>query len=657
MTIEHHSSTSPWRWLFERWPERLAPFGLAPLAMFPTPSFATDMRYRRFTLLPRELAQPIAFTQVGDPRVRGNRATWTYRCEQPQIEVNVAASRLVDLDVGVLQATVTSRAAQPLSLRWLNYTFELLDDHRWGVQTIGGGGKTGIHPPRSYARNRVTLIGNDYVLIETDDSAASSNTAVPIFSVWRDTDPRGRGCWFGLEWSGSWSLSADRRHGEDRIRCEAGVKINGLTIEPGESLVMPGLYVGLYGQAAEGATNSLRRYLYTHHLPDHLGQRPVPRLTYNQWDGLRDDVTMATLVPQVDRAAELGVETWCLDAGWFGPYPDTCGNWHRAAPERLPDGLEPLAQHVRAKGMDFGMWFGPERAFEGTWAVENYPEFFWPDPDGGSAYHLNLAIPDAQDWLIELISGWIERLDLRWGKWDCNLAPGGYWQAADPTGKIQFAYIAGLYRVWDELRARHPQWMIENCASGGRRIDLGTLRRSHTNWLSDSTSNPWLGRWMKLRSQLILPGSASNSAVAIRRGAGDPADVDEAVLSRFCGKLAFHGDIASLSHAATRRVRYWADQYKQIRHVLLGEFRQLSDIPQSLDEPDVVEFRSVDGSEALVAAFLAEPAPDRALADLPAPRFEARIWTDLATGRLERSRDPFQARLGERRAAIWHATS
>lgn len=648
---------TPWKTLFPRWPEDFIPTQAPPIALFEVPPFDTDVRYRRFKTSPFESSTPLPITVVGEPQVRGDESRWTYRCERPAIEVAVSARRMPDLDVGVLQARITSRASRPVSFRWMHYAFEMRGTDRWSVQSVGGGGKAGIYPPRSYARSRVTMLEHDYVFIDTDESAASSNTALPIMSAWRDRDPHQHGLWFGLEWSGAWLLSADRQRGADSLRFEAGVKVDGLTMEPGEVLEMPALYIGLFEGGADGATNSLRRYLYQEHLPDYMGERPYPRVSYDQWNGLRDDVSMATMAPQVERAAEIGVEMWCLDAGWFGPYPQTCGDWHRAAPDRFPDGLEPLAELVRSKGMDFGLWFGPERAYEGTWAFDQHPELYWRDPGGGAAAHLNLARRDAQDWLIELMSGWIERLDLRWSRWDCNLAPGRYWQEADPTGRIQFAYVAGLYRVLDVLRERHPQWMIESCASGGRRIDLGTLRRSHTNWFSDSTINPAICRWMQLRSQLVLPGCAPNSSVAVMRGAGDPGDIDEAVLSRFCGKLAFDGDIASLSEAGTRRVRHWTDHYKRLRHLLVQDFHQLSPIPGALDEPDIVAFRSYDGSEALMAAFLPEQAPTDPIDVLPAAQLDAWSWTDLTSGDPASSGLVARPRLDGRAAAMWHGTS
>ena len=90
------------------------------------------------------------------------------------------------------------------------------------------------------------------------------------------------------------------------------------------------------------------------------------------------------------------------------------------------------------------------------------------------------------------------------------------------------------------------------------------------------------------------------------------------------GKLAFDGDIASLSPSGVLRARHWTDHYKRLRHILVGDFRQVSPIPGRLDEPDIVQFTSHDGSESLVAAFLPEPGPTGVGIDL-----DGWAWEDL----------------------------
>ena len=78
--------------------------------------------------------------------------------------------------------------------------------------------------------------------------------------------------------------------------------------------------------------------------------------------------------------------------------------------------------------MDFGLWFEVERAVRGTSLVREHPEWFltFPAPERSSTqdyHHLNLALREVQDYLIEMVGAWIKKLDLRWSRWDYNIDP------------------------------------------------------------------------------------------------------------------------------------------------------------------------------------------------------------------------------------------
>ncbi len=347
----------------------------------------------------------------------------------------------------------------------------------------------------------------------------------------------------------------------------------------------------------------------------------VVEVTVKGW--LDADVSQRGIYLPFEFAAETGRDIRFLY--------DSGGLWQEAGRDQLPGSA--TSHYASWRGMQFGLWFECERAMRGTWAVREHPELFWPDPCGGDAFHLNLARRDAQDWLIELISGWISRLDLRWSRFDYNIRPAAYWHTADPTGKIQFAYVQGLYRVFDELRRRHPGWMIENCASGGRRIDLGTLARTHSNWLNDWTLGPQPTRWMQLRAQQFLPVGFTNTNVVVKLNAGDPDNLDHHVLSHATGKLEFNGDFAGLTATGKSRCRHWTDLYKQYRHILGQDFYQLSRIPESVSDWDVVQWAAYDGSEGLIAAYrIAGESEWKGSMRGIAPGAEY-AFTDLATGR------------------------
>jgi alpha-galactosidase len=202
-----------------------------------------------------------------------------------------------------------------------------------------------------------------------------------------------------------------------------------------------------------------------------------------------------------------------------------------------------------------------------------------------------------------MIGSWIRQLGVEWSRWDYNIGPRPYWNAADPSGKIQFAYVAGLYRVLDTLMNEHPHWLVECCASGGRRIDLGTLRRAHTIWFSDHTEDPLVCRFMQCGANRFLPGSYLNSAVPVDLNAGGDTIGVADVVSRMVGALSFDGDIASWSSDVTADIARLVEIYRTFRHLLVGDFYPLTFQPARPEEGEVVEFVSRDGAEAVILAF------------------------------------------------------
>ena len=178
--------------------------------------------------------------------------------------------------------------------------------------------------------------------------------------------------------------------------------------------------------------------------------------------------------------------TYCwLDAGWFeGGWPDGVGNWF-VKREAFPRGLRPLADTAHSLGMRLLVWFEPERVAPGTWLARERPDWLLGK---GRERLLNLGNADARRWLIGHLAAMIERDGIDIYRHDMSLVPLEYWRSADAPdrqGITEIRYIEGLYDLWDELQERLPQLLIDNGASGGRRIDLETVSRAVPLWRFD----------------------------------------------------------------------------------------------------------------------------------------------------------------------------
>jgi alpha-galactosidase len=204
------------------------------------------------------------------------------------------------------------------------------------------------------------------------------------------------------------------------------------------------------------------------------------------------------------RRERLPFDYYWVDAGWYGPPTADCanlgGDWSRHTgnwvvnPVPHPRGLRPVSDAAHAAGLKFLLWVETERAVAGTPVTREHPEWFLhaggdarQAPDGDNLL-LNLGHPEARGWALDLLSTLIHDIGMDGYRQDFNMEPLPCWQAADAAdrqGLTEIRHIEGLYAFWDELLRRHPGLVIDNCASGGRRIDLETISRSVPLWRSD----------------------------------------------------------------------------------------------------------------------------------------------------------------------------
>ena len=330
----------------------------------------------------------------------------------------------------------------------------------------------------------------------------SSNThAFPFFNI----ESSGEGVMVGIGWSGQWAAEL-LRDGGTSLRVRAGMELTHLKLHPGEEIRTPRILF-LFCQAKEhlqglrplnpkslNGHNLLRRFILRHHTLQRNGKPVnVPLACMDRRYG-GEEANRATEENQIEfgkRYGQCGVEYLWIDAGWFeGRWPSGVGNWF-IRKDGFPNGLRPVSDAVKNLGMGLVIWFEPERVHQGTWLDREHPDWVLRLP-GNSNGLLNLGNPEALHWLTEHISGMIGREGISVYRQDFNMEPLPYWRAADEPdrqGMTEIRHIEGLYAFWDELLVRHPNLIIDNCASGGRRIDLETVSRSIPLWRTDHLSS------------------------------------------------------------------------------------------------------------------------------------------------------------------------
>jgi alpha-galactosidase len=315
----------------------------------------------------------------------------------------------------------------------------------------------------------------------------SSSGALPFMNL----QGQEGGVVVAIGWSGQWA--ATLRRGSESYSLSAGMQRVHLRLKPGECIRTPRiLLLPWEGNDPDRGNNLLRRLLLEHYLPRIDGELVLPPTAQclQARFYLTGQAGEAIELAALPKVADLGIEAYWIDACWYGTHQEwwaAVGSWV-PNPERFPRGLRPISDAAHDHGMKFVLWFEPERVRPGTLIDTEHPEYLLKHADIPDNFLFNLGLPEARAYLTEMISSAIEEHGVDIYRNDFNIDPLPFWEAADSPERIgmtEIRYIEGLYAFWDELRQRHPHIWIDNCASGGRRIDLETCMRSLPLWPSD----------------------------------------------------------------------------------------------------------------------------------------------------------------------------
>jgi alpha-galactosidase len=361
-----------------------------------------------------------------------------------------------------------------------------------------------------------------------------------------------------------------------------------------------------------------------------------PWVQYNTWFSYFCELDHDTLLREADIAADLGVEVFYVDAGWWVGNPmrrdrfsSGLGNWTENR-EKFPDGLRAFADEIRARAMHFGIWVEPERvdlrtATTGTWRPDwiaqeesgGYVRCDWPS-DTETAW-LCFGEPETQEWAARWIGDMVEALGVRWLKWDSN-----YWGVCTSrdhghgAGDGERAQLEGVYKVMRRLRERHPDLIIENCAGGATRLDFAISRQTHAAWLNDASEPTHRSRFHNAGASYLFPLTMLNAWVTESEhenvnGQTLPDPVWRSVIrSRMLGAIGFSCRMPTWSDATREVAREEIARYKaEIRPLLRdGDLYHLLPQPnipsRDLPTPDVWEayqLAAADGSRHVVLGF------------------------------------------------------
>ncbi len=277
-------------------------------------------------------------------------------------------------------------------------------------------------------------------------------------------------------------------------------------LKKGESYVAPRAIATFSDRGLDGVTNN--HYSWIRSRSNHITKlRPRP-LTLNLWEAVYFNHNEEVIRKMVDKAADIGVERVVLDDGWFGSRRNDragLGDWV-VSKDAWPNGLGPIIKYINDKGMEFGLWFEGEMVNRDSDLYRAHPDWILQEPgrlpiEGRWQQVLDLTKEGAYNHVLNQVDAVLSEFNIAYIKWDHNR------HLTDPISDgrpVVRKQTEAIYRMFDELKKRHPGLEIESCSSGGGRIDLGMIEHADRFWTSDQ-NDPLERQQIQRWTGLVIP--------------------------------------------------------------------------------------------------------------------------------------------------------
>ena len=426
---------------------------------------------------------------------------------------------------------------------------------------------------------------------------------------------------FNLVYSGNFTAGVQVDH-YDTSRVFMGINPFDFSwrLEPGETFQTPEAVMVYSDSGLNGMSHSFHD-LYQSRLVRGVWRDKERPVLINNWEATYFDFNEEKILSISDEANSLGVELFVLDDGWFeGRNNDTTslGDW---TPDlnKLPNGVEGLAEKVSRDGMKFGIWVEPEMISKKSALYENHPEWVLGVHDrhlshGRNQFILDLTRQDVRDYLYDALSKVFCSGPIAYVKWDMNRVMTEIGSAQLPPGRQEetaHRYILGLYELLERLVSAFPDILFESCASGGNRFDPGMLYYMPQTWTSDNTDA--IER-LKIQygTSLVYPLSTMGAHVSSvpNHQTGRITPLETRFHTALFGMFGYELDVTKMTDAEKEGMKKQIIFYKQNRSLIQkGDFYRLISPFEGNDTSWAVVAK--DKSEALVAYYrtLAKPNP------------------------------------------------
>lgn len=409
----------------------------------------------------------------------------------PELGVATTIRAMAEEDIFTLNTVLENRGAGNILLMRADSAALPLRAGQYHLTTFRGGWSG-----ENYLSEERIRCGNT-LSVGSTTGVKTAQEGTPGFLLATDAPAQEQhgSCLLGtLAWSGNYELSFKHSsYGHLFLRMGHDFEHSPYTLCAGRSITLPTAVLAFSSTGCGTASRNMHRYLRHRVLPHGTECR---RTLLNSWEGVHFDVHEATVQQMMERTAALGAELFVLDDGWFGQRDDdtsSLGDW-QANPAKLPQGLQGLAEHATACGIDFGIWMEPEMVCPKSNLYTRSPQLALTLPGIPPREERHQLVLDVSAPTLPLTEPVCRTLretpGISYVKWDCNRKisdPGSAHLPPALQGNLYFDYITRYYEQMRQLRQEFPNVTFQCCSAGGGRLDIGAAAFHEEFWLSDNT--------------------------------------------------------------------------------------------------------------------------------------------------------------------------
>ena len=461
--------------------------------------------------------------------------------------------------------------------------------------------------------NRRAISGDSVVIESSRGCSSPQENPCVILMDKESTEYQGQVWGFNYVYSGD--FQAVVQTGQYRtVRVQMGMNPQtfGWRLGGGEKFVSPET-VMVYSCSGLNGMSQTFHSLYRKRLCRGIYRDKVRPILLNSWEAFYFDIYEEACLSLAAQAADLGVELFVVDDGWFVKRNTDCaalGDW-REDREKFPGGIYSLAEKIREIGMGFGIWFEPEMVSPDSDLYRAHPDWIIRsslyDPVLSRAqYVLDLSNPEVCDYIYQSVADILKKTKAAYVKWDMNrhiTDLGSAYLEGKRQRELSHRYILGLYSILERLNRNFPEVLFEGCSSGGGRYDAGMLYYMPQTWASDNTDAVCRLK-IQYGTSILFPAITMGSHVSDvpNHQVGRITPLSTRFAAAMSGNLGYELDLRKMSEEERRDVKEEIGFYKTIREVVqMGRFYRLKN-PQSSNE-GAWNFVSEDGRTVIYCYF------------------------------------------------------